>query len=133
MAFGMRLALVPEALHEVAWYENSGNGASWTKRFVGALSYAYEAVWADMDADGDKDIVASAWSQGDEVVWFENTGNAVNWAQHSVRTEWYAANQIIIVDVDDDGLPDIVGTADDGSSLVSGANDLRWWRNRGLY
>ncbi|MEQ1760384.1 MAG: LamG-like jellyroll fold domain-containing protein [Vicinamibacterales bacterium] len=133
MAFGMRLNLAPEELHEVAWYSNGGNGGSWTKQTIGALPFAFEAVSADMDSDGDKDVVASAWSQGDEVVWFENAGNASTWTMHSVRTNWNAANQIIIVDVDGDGLPDIVGTADDGSSLVRGANDLRWWRNRGLH
>ena len=50
---------------------------------------------------------------------------------HVIRDKFLAANQLIAADIDGDGRPDIIATADDGSRRVQGANELRWWRNEG--
>jgi hypothetical protein len=50
---------------------------------------------------------------------------------HVLKENWYAANQIIAADLNGDGRPDLVGTSDDGSRRVPGANEFRWWRNEG--
>jgi len=137
MALGMREALVPASMHQVVWYENEGSpgsGKKWTKHAVGPLPSAFEAVAVDLDADGDVDIVATAWSKGDRVVWFENSGDPRGaWTQHVIRSGWNAANQVIVADLDGDGRLDLAATADNGSSRINykGANELRWWRNDG--
>lgn len=137
MARGMRDGLIPENLHEVVWYENIGDpgtGLDWAKHKIGGLPFAFEAVAADLDGDGDKDVAATAWSKGDRVVWFENPGDAEGtWPVHAVRENWYAANQVIVADFNGDGRPDIAATADNGSARIAhkGANELRWWRNEG--
>jgi hypothetical protein len=135
MAFGMRPTLVPIERHEVAWYENvgkPGKGTEWKKHTIGELPYAFEAFAADLNGDGKIDVVATAWSKGDRVVWFENPGDPRGkWKMHVLKEKWYAANQVIAADLDGDGRPDIAATADNGSSRVPGANELRWWRNEG--
>ena len=135
MAFGMRSALVPEDMHEVAWYEHvgkSGTGIEWKKHKIGDLPYAFEALASDLDGDGDVDVVATAWAKGDRVVWFENHGDPRGtWTKRVVKGNWPAANQVIVVDLNGDKRPDIAATADDGSRHVAGANELRWWRNEG--
>ena len=132
MAFGMRPELVPERMHEVAWYENLGGGRQWKKHKIGSLPCAFEAVAADLNGDGHMEVVASAWAKGDRVVWFENHGDPRGrWTMHVVKENWPAANQVIVADLTGDKRPDIIATADDGSRRVVGANELRWWRNEG--
>jgi hypothetical protein len=131
----MRSELLPPDKHVVAWYENvgqPGKGLEWKKHTIGALSFAFEAVAADLDGDGDKDVVATAWAKGDRVVWFENHGDALGkWTMHVVKEKYFAANQVIVADLNGDGRPDLAATSDTGSSRVAGALELRWWRNEG--
>ena len=135
MAFGMRPEHVPEDRHEIAWYENigqPGDSTVWKRHVVGSLPCAFETIAVDIDGDGDFDLAATAWSHGDRVVWFENSGDPRGeWTMHVIRDKFLAANQLIAADIDGDGRPDIIATADDGSRRVQGANELRWWRNEG--
>ena len=134
MAHGMRIESDPKVdRHQVVWYENVGKPhelPKWNRHRVGALPFAFEAHAGDIDGDGDIDIVASAWSKGDRIVWFENADGG-KWYSHLVRTQWPAANQVILADLNGDGRLDIVASADDGSRRVQGALELRWWRNEG--
>ena len=135
MALGMRSALVPPDRHHVAWYENvgkPGQGLQWKKHKIGDLPYAFEAFASDLDNDGDVDVVATAWAKGDRVVWFENHGDPRGkWTRHVLKERWFAANQVIVADLNGDKRPDIAATADNGSRYVTGALELRWWRNEG--
>jgi hypothetical protein len=135
MALGMGKEWAPEGGQEVVWYENvgkPGKGGEWKKHRIGALPSAFEASAADLDGDGDIDVVATAWAFGDRVVWFENPGDPRGrWAVHLLKEKWYAANQVIVADLDGDGRPDIAAAADAGSRRVDGAKELRWWRNAG--
>jgi hypothetical protein len=132
MAIGMREELAPHSLHEVAWYENLGDGRKWKKHHVGKLPFALEAIAADIDNDGELEIVATAWAQGDRVVWFKRQGDPRGpWKMHGIKDPWRAANQIIAADLTGNGRLDLIATSDDGSKLTDGALELRWWRNDG--
>ena len=134
MAHGMRIETDPKVdRHQIVWYENIGKAKelpTWKRHDVGALPFAFDAHAGDIDGDGDLDIAATAWSKGDRVVWFENSGDS-KWSQHTVRTNFRAANQVILADLNGDGRLDIVASADDGSRRVEGTLEVRLWRNEG--
>lgn len=134
MAFGQIGTNSPVHAHEIVWYENLGGGMKWKKHAIGKLPYAFEAVAADLDGDGQMEVVASAWALGNQVVWFKHDGNPRgSWTMHTIRKNWPAANPVIVADLTGDGWMDVIAVADDGSRRVAGANELRWWRNDGAH
>jgi len=135
MAFGMRAEHIPEAQHQIVWYENLGSpgeARKWKRHVIAAFPCAFEAIAVDLDGDGDLDVAGTSWSKGDRVAWFENSGDPrQSWKLHVLKENFFAANQIIAADLNGDGRPDLIATADDGSGRVQGANEIRWWRNDG--
>ena len=130
MALGMLATEGQADTNQIVWYENvgkPGKGDVWKKHLIGALPFAFEAVAADLDGDRDLDIVATAWGGAGQIVWFERTADPqAPWKQHVLKSKWPRANQPIVADMDGDGRPDIIATAE------IGANELRWWRNAGV-
>jgi len=121
---------------EVSWWENgdlagpgTGNGGSWTKHVVdGAFDGARSVYAADVDGDGDLDVVGAA-QVADEVTWWENddvagpgTGDGGSWTEHVVDASFNGAWAVRAADMDGDGDVDVLGAA-------SGANDVTWWEN----
>jgi hypothetical protein len=58
---------------KVAWYENTtGNGATWVTHTLSTTSHgAGEVLAADLDGDGDADVVAASWGDN-TVAWFDD-------------------------------------------------------------
>lgn len=124
MALGYRVA---SRYGQVVWYENRDAGASWRKHVIGDLPYAFEAVVGDVNGDGKPDVVATAFTtgtNGEHVVWFENPGDPTRaWIKHVLKSNWYGANSVILVDLDGDGRLDIVASAENVTK------EVRWWHN----
>ncbi len=108
--------------NEIAWFENTnGDGSSFTKHsidanFVGA-SYVH---WLDIDSDGDKDIVASAYgngTSGSEVAIYYNDGNQ-NFTKTTIDNTENGAACISVQDFDDDGSFDIAFAANLSNKFV---------------
>ena len=61
----------------IAWYENDGNAdPTFTATDIAtSADGAYSVFAADMDGDGDMDIVSSSFYD-DTIAWYENDGNA---------------------------------------------------------
>jgi VCBS repeat protein len=106
----------------IAWYENAaGNGSTWVARTVGTVAGGARSVHAaDVDGDGDRDVLAA--SQGDDrVAWFENTaGNGTAWTVRTIATATGGADPFSVFsgDVDGDGDTDVL-SASIGSGVVA--------------
>jgi len=97
-----------------------GNGSSWVKHEVGYGFWGAITVHAaDMDGDGDMDIIGASalttgglYQQESDLTWFENSdGNGSDWIQHDVddfgTLRPYDSK---ITDIDGDGDIDIIAT-----------------------
>ena len=113
---------------DIVWFENSqGDGQSWTKHTAdGSFSGASWVVAADMDKDGDMDILGAS-ENGDDIAWWENQdesggnpGNGALWVKHPVVGDFDAVKQAYADDMDDDGDMDILGISPTAAC---------WWEN----
>ena len=74
---------------------------------VGSANNANGVFVADMDGDGDMDIVSSSYND-DTIAWYENDGNAdPTWTAADIATNAGGANGVFVADMDGDGDMDI--------------------------
>ena len=72
---------------------------------------AFQVIAADMDGDGDIDIV-SASARDDTIAWYENNGDAdPTWTASDIVTNADAARSVFAADMDGDGDMDIVSAS----------------------
>ena len=113
---------------DIAWWENPGgtattDGTPWTERPVDSdFDGARVVTAADMDGDGDLDVLGAAF-EADDIAWWENTaGNGTAWTEHAVDSDFDGARSVAAADIDGDGDLDILGAAFE-------ADDIVWWEN----
>jgi hypothetical protein len=104
----------------VAWYEN--NGASppgFTERVLKtAADGAYSVHAADVDGDGDVDVL-SASSLDDTVAWYENNGaSPPSFTEHVITTAADGARSVHAADVDGDGDIDLLSASSDDDTIA---------------
>ena len=131
MALGMSPPHDPCDLQyqQIVWYENDGDPGQgpWKKHVIcDNFSNAFEAIAADLDNDGQMEVVATSWDEPGRVALFKHRGDPRGtWDMQLLKEGWTRAAQVIIADLDGDGRLDIVAAAERGS------NEVRWWRNEG--
>jgi len=113
-------------LNQVAWWKNSGNPEiCWTKNIVrSGYGNAHDAQCADIDQDGDTDIITAASSPGSIDICYNENSIQPSWSYIQLDPGFSGAKSVLIIDLDLDTDLDIVATAD-------GANDITWWENTG--
>jgi hypothetical protein len=112
--------------NEVAWWENTaGDGSVWSKETIGgSFGNAASVQTADLDQDGDLDVVAAGGS-ANEIAWWENRlDTAQSWLKSTVQGSLNFAHWVDTGDVDGDGDADVLGA-------VLTDNDMTWWENDG--
>ncbi|MDP7254545.1 MAG: VCBS repeat-containing protein [Planctomycetota bacterium] len=113
--------------HQIVWYEHGGDPrrTPWQKHIIcEEFPNAFEAVAADLDGDGQTEVVATCWGDKGAIALFKHEGDPRGpWQMQWLKQGWVNADQVFIADLDGDGRPDIVASAERGS------NELRWWRN----
>jgi hypothetical protein len=87
-----------------------------TEDLFGCMS----AVPADLDDDGDMDVVACGMF-ADKVMWYENMGGW-QYVPHTLDENWDGARSVAVADIDDDGDLDIAAVAQFADQLV-------WYRH----
>ncbi|MEZ4806303.1 MAG: FG-GAP-like repeat-containing protein [Flavobacteriales bacterium] len=95
---------------QVVWYENNGTSTPFfTERVVAyGVRYATYVVAADLDGDGDIDIVTSALEDR-TTDWFENDGQQV-FTRHRLALNIFNPQFVGTGDIDGDGVLEIYAT-----------------------
>ncbi len=104
----------------LVWYEYPG----WTQHVIAPSGkWSTDAKLADMDGDGDLDLVISEWYTHNRMEWYENPlpdGDpaADPWKLHVIGNR--RAHDITVGDVDGDGLLELVtrSQGDEGDEIV---------------
>ena len=79
---------------------------------------------ADINNDGNEDIISAALDAG-TIAWWENQpGDSITWQKQIVDDNFIGAIYVSAYDVDSDSLTDILGAAYDGKEIA-------WWHNDG--
>lgn len=110
----------------IKWWRNDGNDPiEWTELLVDNLfNGAHHLHLCDMDADGDSDVVAAAFSINQVAWWRNNGGDPVSWEKEVIESYFGGALNVHAGDFDLDGDIDVVASA-------WGNNDIAWWANPG--
>jgi hypothetical protein len=96
---------------------------------VSGFTGAFWVDAADIDDDGDIDVLGAAGFGGNTTAWFENTdGAGTVWNQTTLSNTFQLAVGIHASDVDGDGDQDILGAS--FGAFPSGAGGrVVWWEN----
>lgn len=116
-------------LGKVAWYRQSAQVAStWAEQMVAEVTGPMSMDVADMDHDGDLDIIVGEHNldapKRARLLVMENVdGKGSRWTQHVVYTGDEHHDGAVVADIDRDGDNDIV-------SIGWGHNKVLWYENR---
>lgn len=109
---------------DLAWYENDGTGSfAAPQAFLDTNGWEYGVEIADLDSDGDNDVLSISVNQS-QLSWWENLGGGSFATKVIISTEEFAARYIDAEDLDGDGDLDLV-TASYGNSTIG------WYENLG--
>ncbi len=114
------------ATSDMVWWRNDGGEPlEWTKQVIdGNFSVAMHATAADVDGDGNVDVLGAAWS-GNEIAWWRSDGgDPIEWTKQTIVSDYLAAHEVYACDLDGDGDTDVLGASAE-NHLIS------WWRNDG--
>jgi len=115
---------------EIAWWRNvDGDGLTWLR---GSIDSTFEApgtaITADLDRDGDLDVLAAGTGAG-RIDWWENaSGDGGTWVQRTIAV-LNQASGLAVADIDRDGDLDVVGGSLNRPFLLPGPSVLAWWEN----
>ncbi|MCB2156312.1 VCBS repeat-containing protein [bacterium] len=98
--------------NHIAWHENvDGAGTFGPEQIVATdIDYADSLIVADLDGDGDDDVLsASGWD--DRIVWYENIDGAATFGPAQIIADSDTASLILAADLDDDGDIDVLSAS----------------------
>jgi hypothetical protein len=106
----------------LVWGENQSQGTSWTEHVIATHFDYFSVDAADLDNDGDVDVVGGAHQGSGEVSIYENDGAGVSWTTHIVDPGDTGVidhhDGTRLVDMDLDGDLDIISIGWSPRSLV---------------
>jgi hypothetical protein len=96
------------------WWENDGS-QNFTEHNLTDVGYWSYIVMDDLDADDANDLIVTEHRSG-SIVWYQNDGSQ-NFVEHNITSTLNQVFSVYIVDIDNDGDKDIVGTGWERTSL----------------
>lgn len=115
-----------EGENPVAWYRNNGaaDPTFALNPIAGAGPGSFDVLVADLDQDGDRDVIVATGTDGNALEFYENDGAVVpNFTRTTIATDLSGAASLSVVDINGDANLDVVVAARD--------NDLiTWYQNR---
>ena len=117
------------------WFENDGSPRqdAWRGRIIeGSLNETREVCAADLDADGDTDLLATATAD-DLLLWYENSGAPAvdGWKRHVIDAQTRRPVHGEAADLDRDGDLDVLMAFGSFSpSDVVNSHQVAWYENR---
>ncbi len=98
--------------NEIVWWKNNGNKTFTAKLLIDSEFESANFITAfDIDNDGDTDIIATNTpSTTHTIAWWENDGSE-NFTKKLIRDDLDSTCSLFLSDIDQDGDPDILGTA----------------------
>jgi len=79
---------------------------------------------ADIDKDGDQDIIGAAINSNEVALWRNDGGNPIQWTKEVIDDEYGGAIYLCAEDINGDGNIDVIATA-------AIAHQVCWWSNDG--
>ena len=105
--------------NNIIWYKEGGFGLMQGGVVATDFHGAYGVEGADVDSDGDYDVIGAAFIDN-EVAWFENVnGDGATFTKHTIDSNLPGASYVHWLDIDNDGDKDIIAT---GYGDASGNN-----------
>ncbi|MDA3816649.1 MAG: T9SS type A sorting domain-containing protein [Prolixibacteraceae bacterium] len=108
---------------KIAWYENLDGADTFSDQKVITTNAAgASSVYAaDLDGDGDKDVLSTSENDA-KIAWYENLDGAGTFsAQKVIATDEYVGYDVYAADLDGDGDTDVLGSETHGN--------LGWYEN----
>lgn len=96
------------ASSNISWHRNDGSGNFST--IVISTKSVVRLFSADIDGDGDFDLVGGVLGSDDEIAWFENNGNQ-DFTAHTISTQVDSLYSVFAADVDGDGDLDVLSAS----------------------
>ena len=119
---------VSESNGPIAWFENPPipTEPKWTQHTIdpGPLGKVHSLGIADMNHDGQVDVVATEFTEGGRVLIYYNGGNGLSWNRQVVASGRFLHNARV-ADMNADGNYDIMG------GPVFGVGPVEVWENQG--
>lgn len=99
--------------HTIAWFANRLRSGGRFDRYVvsNTAHGVHAAIAADMDGDGDMDIVAAV-EYDNRITWYENLGGIIpSWKEHVISPFAQVAHGVFVADLDGDGDLDVLSAS----------------------
>ncbi len=111
----------------IAWYENvNGDGSVWIENIIVSDLFQARVVYAaDINGNGDMDVLCGSWGS-ELLIWYENVnGNGSAWIENIIVSGLGVIPSVYAADFNGDGFIDVL------SAFIAAIPTIAWYENDG--